>query len=221
MCGGAIRTLSYFLSKLLCEVSNMIKHNFCSVMCIPEWTYQYLMKKMIGNDHLLDSVILDEKLSIDDIAVLIYLNCYKTDFYKDNLQLYAGSHLHIGGVYIEEIESKINNLIEKQNDKLKSKIKTAMDISSTKEFRKDVKERFTLPFDKYEEMIKYEKMYDYVVFGTNVWLVIKSGFVNIFNDSYKRLEFYRDYLRTINQISNLEFVASTNIFSNYIEELIG
>lgn len=177
--------------------------NSVSVNVIPEYLFKYLTRKGIGADYLLSDLAIDERISTNELATIIYLNTFYNNFSDEFASLGLGC-----------IRSEIQSRKQVGLDVINTKIEAALTLSCGKDVEEEVR---TLLNPVYNET---SPSYDFVVMGTKIWLILKSGFLETLKDPVKSLDFYRDYLRTVGKIAIFNTVAQTDVFKQYMKALM-
>ena len=175
------------------------------IAVVPEYLYKYLARKGLGADLMLSQVAIDQRLSTEEIALLIYLNGY--DFERSlKHDLWLGCWNTTEEI---RVHKKSSDLV------LVAKIEAAFTMSYGQNVQKEADSLFNSVCNE------TSPSYDFVVMGTKIWLVLKAGFLTAFKDPMKRLQFYRDYIKSVGEITPFSTVADTSVFSHYVEELLG
>ncbi|HXQ39472.1 MAG TPA: hypothetical protein VN843_36070 [Anaerolineales bacterium] len=97
---------------------------------------------------------------------------------------------------------------------LVTKMDAARTYSYSKAIQKDVETLFNVICNETSPSYRFVKM------GTKIWLIVHAGFILMMKNPEKRLDFYRDYLRTVEEIATFRAVSRTSVFSHYVEELL-
>lgn len=183
--------------------------SFHSVNVIPEHIFRYLTRKGIGADYLISDLVLEDRLSVEEIATVLYLNaCAFEETIKNTIRL---GHIGLGTGCIES-EIRARKLGDKHA--LNAKIDAAINLSYGQGVKTEV--------DRLLNAVCNETSpsYEFVTMGPKIWLIVKAGFLAMLKDPTKRLDFYRDYLKAVGQIAPFSSVARTDVFSQYVEEML-
>jgi len=188
------------------EAKNKVElRNEYSITIIPDYIYHYLTKKVSGGDQLLNDLTIDQYLSVDDIATLIFLN--NPFFLK--VQKYG---LNLG--FNSSIDYLSKTRLSGQGP-LDSKIKTALTWSYSDKIKEDTYNSL------YGILDETNPSYEFIVTGPKIWLNVKSGFFTMLENPITRLNFYRDYLKTVEKTVLFACAANTDVFSYYVKEIVG
>lgn len=191
-----------------------IREDF-TVGVLPGNIYDYLQRKGGSGDLLLSKIFIDENLSVDDLATIFYVNRQwnisdmiwnKPEGTKPN-----NSNITIASWIIE---NEIKNMNQPDTPRLASKVQSACSWAYSDRIEQDV--------TRYLSSVCSEasSSYEFVVTGPKIWLIVKSGFITMMRNPTTRLEFYRDYLKTVGKISPYG-ALQTDVFAHYVEELVG
>lgn len=185
-----------------------------SISVVPDWLYKYLTNKGLGADYLLSDLALDKNLSVEDLAIIIYLNGHEfrynhtdTPGAENPFPIPALASYHLG--------DEINRRRPINNERLMARIQSANNYAWTENVRKDVEERLGGICNE------NQPSYEFLVTGPKIWLIVKTGFLTMLKDPASRLSFYRDYLSTVGKIAPSRSVAHTAVFFNWVGELVG
>lgn len=173
-----------------------------SVSVIPEWLYSYLIKRGLSEQFLLEDCVLDERVSVDDLATIILLNSGFVDESK------KGPCLSTYQLTSDILRNRITG-----KEDLEVKITAALNLSFSNRLKQELQQSLSAPCDD------ASLSYDFVVTGPKIWLVVKPGFLSCFEDSVSTLKFYRDYLSAVGQIASIGSVHQTEVFKWYVREL--
>ena len=178
-------------------------HSFYQVNVIPETMYKYLTTKGLGADFLLSDLVLDERLSLDDIATLIFLN---SPVQGEGFDFPFSTHSVLDAL----IDLKLPN---KEN--LNAKLQTALSWSFSDRVKNNA---LSMLNGVYNEA---SPSYEFIVTGPKIWLIVKSGFLTMLQNPLQRLNIYRDYLNTVRQHAPFNYVAKSGIYARYVREIVG
>lgn len=174
------------------------------VSVMPYYIFNYLSKKGVGGDGLLNDIVLDHALGVEDIAIILYMNSPSfMKGLKDGLGL---NNYNIGDSIFSKRPIMSQSLVTKMD--------AARTYSYSKAIQKDVETLFNVICNETSPSYRFVKM------GTKIWLIVHAGFILMMKNPEKRLDFYRDYLRTVEEIATFRAVSRTSVFSHYVEELL-
>lgn len=186
--------------------SKMEVRGFKEIYIVPDWIYNYVAKKTIIGEHLLEKCIVDERLSIDDLASIFFLN---NKFSCNSEKNAYPKILNQDNMY------ECFTLVDVLGQEYKSKVENARNWAYSDRIEQEVMSRLSAVCSE------TSSTYDFVVSGPKIWLIIKPGFLHTLQNSSKRLDFYRDFIKVIAKIAPTKDVLNTTVFSNYVEDLIG
>lgn len=177
-----------------------------SVTVLPDYIYKHLMAKApdVFRTEKSGDLFESSDISLEDLGTIVYLNI--ADFKE-----FGAVPLQIG------ISSETNKLFGNKA------------LSEHSDKRRENAARFSSSsacIDRVRNLLlsvsnETSPTYEFLVLGNKTWLVVKNGFLNTLTDSNKRMIFLRDYLKNFGKAATFETVVSTNIYSAYVEELLG
>lgn len=179
-----------------------------SVFVMPDWIHRYLITKGCVGQNFFNEYVIDQRVCIEDLAALFYLNSdFKVNGGLRNIELST-----------PDFSMKLREFSNIQSDETRNKIQTALSWMYTEGVDKDLKARLTDNNFVYNET---SPPYEFVVLGPEIWLILKSGFMNLLQNPIHRLQFYRDYLTTIGKALPFNSVSRTDIFRQYVKDIVG
>ncbi len=195
------------------NLSNDVKNEIpgFAINVAPEYIYQYLSKRGIGNDFLITREIVENRLSTEDLATLFYVNRSDLDIEIDK-DMWLGTGHFIS--FIEEMRGV-------EGSALYNKINHARDLSYNKAVREQIQNNLKAVSDeKIPQYGETSPSYEFIEMGPKIWLILKPGFLSELKDSKKKMQFYRDYLTAVGVVAPVAHVVNMNVYSHFVEQLL-
>ena len=182
-----------------------------SVFVVPDWIFDHVMPKNWGVDYMFDSLVLEKRLSLDELATLFFLNSPCQDQYLAKDLCLSRDAMHDFG----------NDVRVKADEVLSARFNTAIRESFSDRIKAQVTSDLSGIFNE------TSPPYGFVVSGSKIWLIVKPGFVTLLGNKELRLKFCREYLDTVNKVvsssgfNSYQELAQTGVFAHYVKELVG
>lgn len=180
-----------------------------SVSIIPDWLYQYTSQKGIGTETFLSDIVLDDRLTMEDIAVILALNDAMT---------IGNDRVRLSTYNLVDHITRPRPLFKEALD---TKIRQAYMWSLSETIKKELETRFGASSSGDVPWGEAGLPYFFVASGPKIWLVVGIGFIQMLRNPETRLAFYRDYLSTVGKYVSFHSVNQTEVFARYVQELIG
>lgn len=186
-----------------------------SVNIVPDWIYNYLTRSGLGGENLMSNLVLDKRMSTEDIATVLYLNSHTNDtLSKVTVPPYLWSHC-------PDIWNEVTSFKIGDQDELNAKIRVARDLAYVEDTRKQVDTRLSTKVDQNNPLCsETSSSYDFVVTGPKIWLIVKPGFLTMMENPKARLDFYRDYLSTVSKVVSMQSVVALPAYVQYVKEVL-